>query len=217
MVTGFKFKQSEIGVFNSNAIEVVNCINPGCRILGLTQGKYSLIDLIYQILQKVGKSDVICTTWSAGIKDANQVRWMLNTDLIESFKIITDHSYATRQKKYAGALDELFGKENIRTSEIHAKFTLISNENWKIVIRTSMNLNANKTCENFEIDDNQEIYDFYMNFINNTFENFESGFVSNAHQVNKHVDAFFAKNQRNSFQNQWANDLKKHTDIFKTE
>jgi len=190
----FRFKDSEIGIFNKSASQIIDHIEPNCRVMGLTQGDFSLIDLIHEILKKIGKSDVICTTWSAGIKDAHQVRWMIDSDLINSFKIITDHSYATRQKKYAAALDDLFGKENIRTSEIHAKFTLIKNENWNIVIRTSMNLNANKTCENFEIDDSKQVYDFYMGFINHTFSNMPIGFVESSKTVSECVDTFFKKN-----------------------
>lgn len=191
----FRFKQSEIGIFNSGAKQISDLIQPNCRVMGLTQGNFSLIDLIYEILQKIGKSDIICTTWSAGIKDAHQVKWMVDTNLINSFKIITDHSYATRQKTYASSLDELFGKENIRTSEIHAKFTLIENENYKIVIRTSMNLNANKTCENFEIDDSQEVFDFYMSFINHTFQNMSDGFTQSSKTVAECVDAYFHKSK----------------------
>jgi hypothetical protein len=190
----FRFKESEIGIFNQSASKIIKYIEPNCRIMGLTQGDFSLIDLIHEILKKIGSSDVICTTWSAGIKDAHQVKWMVDSDLINSFKIITDHSYATRQKKYAAALDELFGKENIRTSEIHAKFTLIKNNNWNIVIRTSMNLNANKTCENFEIDDSKQVYDFYMDFINHTFSNMPIGFIESSKTVSECVDLFFKKN-----------------------
>ena len=163
--------------------------------MGLTRGKFSLIDLIHSILKKVGKADVICTTWSAGIKDAHQCAWMLDTGLINSFTLVTDHSYATRQKKYAVAISDLFGDENIRTSEIHAKFVLIKNDDWNICIRTSMNLNANKTCESFEIDDCKEIYDFYYNFVKHTFENTPEGFEPRSWVVNKALNAYFDKNE----------------------
>jgi 3D (Asp-Asp-Asp) domain-containing protein len=119
----------------------------------------------------------------------------MNTNLIRSFKLITDHSYSTRQKKYALSLTELFGKENIRTSEIHAKFTLIHNENYKVTIRTSMNLNANRTCENLEIDEDEEVFKFYMDFIEHTFGEMPEGFTSESSIVNKKLDLFFNKKQ----------------------
>lgn len=186
----FRFKQSEIGLFK-DARSITDLLEPGCRIIGLTDGRFSLIDLIYHILLKVGRSNITLCTWSAGIKDAYQVKWMLDTDLIESFLLVTDHSYATRQKKYALSLSTLFGNENIRTSEIHAKFTLIQNENWNICIRHSMNLNANRTCESFEIDDDNQIYDFYDNFIKHTFSGMPDGFEGCNWKASDSIKAFF--------------------------
>lgn len=192
---GFRFKQSELGVFNSTADQAIDCLKKDTRMIGLTRGQFSLIDLIHSCLKKTGSAKVICCTWSAGIKDANQVRWMLNSKLLESFTLVTDHSFATRQKKYALAIEDLFGSENIRTSEVHAKFVLIHNDNWKIAIRTSMNLNANKTCETFEIDENMEIFEFYLNFVKSTFENTPEGFQEKSWKVNKALDKFFQENK----------------------
>jgi hypothetical protein len=188
---GFRFKKSELGVFASSSDSAIKSLTKGNRIIGLTRGDFSLIDLIYSILKKIGKSKVICCTWSAGIKDANQVKWLLDSNLIDSFTLVTDHSYVTRQKKYALAIEDLFGKENIRTSEIHAKFVLIQNEEWNIAIRTSMNLNANKTCETFEIDDDLEIFNFYRKFIDETFKNTSSGFEEKSWVVNSALNKFF--------------------------
>lgn len=191
----FRFKKSELGIFNSsNSDMVVTGLVPGARILGLTRGCFSLIDLIHSILKKTGPAHVICTTWSAGIKDVHQVEWMKDSEMMKSFKLITDHSYVTRQSQYAVTIEDLFGKENIRTSEVHAKFVLIHNHEWKVTIRTSMNLNANKTCESFEIDEDQEIFDFYMSFIEHTFGEMPKGMDKSSFKVNKSLDTFFARN-----------------------
>jgi hypothetical protein len=187
----FRYKEADLGKFNSNAKNVADMIVTNCRILGLTNGQFSLIDLVKHILDVVGKSDVICVTWSAGIKDANQVAWMQNSNMINSFTLITDHSYVNRQKSYSVALDNLFGKQNIRTSEIHAKFTLIKNENWNIVIRTSMNLNANKTCESFEIDDDKDIFEFYNSFVEHIYKNQPEGMVANTNIAQTNMNSFF--------------------------
>lgn len=194
-VSNFRFKKAELGVFSGSAQTPVDKITKGGRVLGLTDGKFSLIDLIYATLQKTGRANVVVCTWSAGIKDANQVRWMLDSELIDSFTIVTDHSYVTRQKKYALAIEDLFGKENIRTSEVHAKFVLIQNEDWNICIRTSMNLNANKTTETFEIDEDLEIFEFYMNYIKFIFERQGEGFEPRSWVVNKTATEFFSKHK----------------------
>lgn len=192
---GYRFKKAELGIFNTKNSDIALLgFSKDCRLLGLTRGEFSLIDLIRSVLKKTGKAHIICTTWSAGIKDVHQVKWLMDTDLIYSFKLITDHSYANRQKKYAASIVDLFGKENIRTSEIHAKFVLIHNEDYKVCIRTSMNLNANKTCENFEIDEDVEIFNFYMDFIEHTFGDMPKGFTSSSFTVNKSLDKYFNTN-----------------------
>jgi hypothetical protein len=190
---GFRFKETELGVFSGNSDQAIECLEKDFRMIGLTRGQFSLIDLIHSILKKIGKSKIICCTWSAGIKDANQIKWLINSNLIESFTLVTDYSFALRQKKYAMAISDLFGNENIRTSDIHAKFVLIRNDNWNICIRTSMNLNDNKTCETFEIDENKEIHDFYLNFIEETFKNTPEGFVEKMWVVNAALDKFFGE------------------------
>lgn len=189
-VASFRFKKAELGVFCESAFIVTEKLEKNCRILGLTRGDFSLIDLIYAILKKIGKSDVYISTWSAGIKDANNVKWIKENDMIDKLMLITDHSFATRQKKYALSITELFGIENIRTTEVHAKFVLIKNKNWSITIRSSMNLNANKTCESFEIDDNKEIFDFYYKFVDHVKNNKVKGFDQSSKAASIQLDLF---------------------------
>lgn len=198
MTANFKFKPGEIGVFSEKYAEkAVEKFGKNCRILGLTMGNFSLVDLIHSTLKKTGPAHLTVGTWSAGIKDAHQVKWMSDTNLILSFKLLTDNSYKTRQPKYAASIEDLFGIENIRTSKIHAKFVLIANEEYNVAIRSSMNLNANKTCELFEIDESQEIYSFLKEFVDFAFQKTQSGFVESSRDVSEVVKAFFIKKGAN--------------------
>ena len=196
MKANFRFKQAEIGVFNTkNSDDAISGFDKGCNIIGLTMGEFSLIDLIRSTLERTGRADVYIATWSAGIKDAHQVKWMVDSDLINRICILTDHSYVNRQKKYAASITELFGEENIRTSEMHAKFVVIQNDDYNVTIISSMNLNANRTCETFTIHENKEVSDFYMGFVNHHFENMKDGFEGSSSIVNKCLKSFFDKQQ----------------------
>lgn len=196
--SGFAFKKADLGKFATQNVDLaLKAFAPGCRIMGLTRGNFSLIDLIHGVLRRTGPADVVITTWSAGIKDVHNVRWMLDSDLIRKFTLITDHSYKTRQKKYAASIEQLFGIENIRTSEIHAKFVLISNESHHVTIRTSMNLNANRTCESFELDEDYSIFEFYQDFVSFVEDNQSPGFVTSSAKVNKTLDLFFQNTLEN--------------------
>ena len=190
----FRFKTAEIGIFNTAAVRpVTDSIRADNRVIGLTNGEFSLIDLIAGCLQKTGPAHVVVATWSAGIKDAHQCRWLLDSDRIQTFRLITDHSYATRQKKYALSITDLFGTENIRTCESHSKFVLIHNDEWHLSIRTSMNLNANRTCENFEIENTGEVFDLFWNWCQHHFDDMPAGFCGSTWRASKALGKFFQR------------------------
>ena len=187
----YHFKQKDIGVFNTGNIDAItSLLYPKCQVYGFTDGKFSLIDVIYAVLKKIGNSDIVICTWSAGIKDSHNIKWMLETNMINTIKIITDMSFPSRKKNYSVAIDELFGTKNIRMARVHAKFVLLKNENWNIVINTSMNLNANKTVENFQIIDDVVLYDFMNQYCNVHFENQSAGFVVPFAQIQKSYKTF---------------------------
>lgn len=190
----FKFKKAEIGVFQEQTADAATAgFAAGCHIIGLTMGQFSLIDMIYSILKKTGLADLYIATWSAGIKDAHQVRWMLDTDLIRGVRLLTDHSYVNRQSKYALAIEDLFGRENIRSSEMHAKFVVIKNEKFSVTILSSMNLNANRTCETFTIYEDAAICQFYLDFVHHHFDNMRDGWERSSSVVRECAEGFFAK------------------------
>ena len=204
-VSKFRFKAADLGIFATHESDkVFEGFEHGCRVIGLTNGKFSLIDIIRSCLSVTGKAHVCVATWSAGIKDAHQVKWMVDSGLIQSFTIVTDHSYKTRQKQYAASLEDIFGKENIRTSELHGKFTLIWNDEYRVCIRHSMNLNANKTVEHFELDEGAEVFDFFMSFVEHTFGEMPKGFTSDNFTVSKAMDKFFASPQPIVKQKSWT-------------
>lgn len=63
-----------------------------------------------------------------------------------------------------------------------------------------MNLNANRTVESFEIDEDQEIFNFYFDFVETTFGDMPIGFTSEYFKVNLTLEKYF-KNNKNL--NQW--------------
>jgi hypothetical protein len=91
------------------------------------------------------------------------------------------------------AIEELFGKENIRSSEMHAKFVIIKNEQYSVTILSSMNLNANRTCETFTIYEDDDITEFYMRFVDHHFDNMRDGWERSSSVVRECVEGFFAR------------------------
>ena len=167
---------------------------PGGRIIGLTKGQFSLIDLVNVLLEKTGPAHIVISTWSAGFRDIRAIEAMKASGRVLSVMLITDRSYPTRQPGYALSVEEAFGKRNIRTTNIHAKFVLLRSEANTICIRSSMNLNKNDRCENFDVDDDPEIYDFFYSFVNDVFEQSKQiGLIENR----KIIDPVFRRIMKN--------------------
>lgn len=153
-----------------NASEALAEFSDGCRIVGLTKGQFSLIDMINVLLEKIGPADVVISTWSAGLRDSTALAAMRASGRVRSVLIVLDRSYLTRQPEYAVTVEEAFGKENIRTTSTHAKFVLLRSDRNTVCIRSSMNLNQNDRCENFDLDDDPDIFAFYDDFVREIFD-----------------------------------------------
>lgn len=145
-------------------------IEPGCEIFGLTNGGFSLINLIENCLEQVGPADVVISTWTAADADLRMAEEFLRNGLIESLRFLVDASFYSRKPEYCRMLIDEFGEGAIRASKSHAKFVLIGSDKWNLVIRTSANLNENKRTENFEISDDADFYRFMLGFVDNHFE-----------------------------------------------
>ena len=170
------------------AREAVNGMLKDGRVIGLTKGQFSLIDLICACLEKTGQSKIILSTWAAGLRDAKIMKSLLSSGNVLSFQMLCDRSFSSRHEKYASAIQDMFGSESIRTTNTHAKFVLIQNEDWNLTIKTSMNLNHNPRFESFDIDDNKEIYDFFEGHVREMFEKMPHGFVDSRRIVNPVFD-----------------------------
>lgn len=124
-----------------------------------------MLDLIRAVLWQTGPADLILSTWTMGIRDLENARWLIDNHEIRSFRLLTDRSFVTRQPRYCRRLVELFGESCIRSSHTHAKFAVIRNDAWNICIRGSMNLNRNKRWENFDLDDDAGLCDFFEGLV----------------------------------------------------
>lgn len=152
-----------------NARDGVGPITPGCEIYGLSNGSFSLTDIILYALETTGPAEVTISTWTAANADITHANKLLTSGDIRDLRFIVDFSFPSRQPAYCSALREAFGDSAIRVTKTHAKFVLVRNDRWNLAIRTSMNLNANKRLENFEISDDPGLCDHLYSFVEELF------------------------------------------------
>ncbi|WP_151530541.1 MULTISPECIES: hypothetical protein [Corynebacterium] len=141
----------------------------GMDVLGLTYGQFSLIDLVQATLDITGPADVTIATWSAGFYDLEAARNFRDDGRIRSIRFVMDSGRNKKGQAGVHEIDELFGPESIITIRTHAKFVLIRNEEWDVCITSSMNLNKNIRCEQFEMTDDVERCDMFEDFVGAAF------------------------------------------------
>lgn len=150
-------------------------LTPGCEIFGFTKGQFSLIHLLDAITEQVGDSDMVICTWSAADGDVEKAKQWIETGRVKSLRMIVDFSFQRRKPDVCQILRERFGDDALRVTVCHAKFILIRSGDWRIVVRTSMNLTHNPRFENFEISDCPEMFSFMTSIVDEVWSNKQTG------------------------------------------
>lgn len=176
--------------FCGTAFQAIGGIYPGCEIFGFTKGQFSLIDVVTAVLSQTGPAEVSMSTWTAANADIQHCYQFLTSGKIESTRWVVDRSFPSRQPEYFEELVKHFGANSIRITKTHAKFCLIRNENWNIVIRTSMNLNKNPRFENFEISDDPDFADYFQSVVDEIFTSPDVGEIPENYVVDQSFAGF---------------------------
>lgn len=148
------------GLSTESSDKLIGKIEPGIELFCLNKGQFSIINVIESILKQTGSANVIISTWTAANAEISIAEKFLENGNINKLHWIVDRSFKTRQPKYYDLLIEKFGDNVVSETNSHSKFVLVYNDDWSIVIRTSMNLNENKRMEFFELSDSKPLFDY---------------------------------------------------------
>jgi len=157
------------------ASQAIGPIEKGVELYALTMGKFSLVDVIEHALDFTGPADVTVSTWTAAGADITFARRLLTDGRIRSLRFVVDYSFVSRDPGLVEALREAFGDEAIRITKNHAKFVTIKNDEWDLVIRTSMNLNECRRLETIELSDDPAMMEFLQSILEQLFANQPAG------------------------------------------
>lgn len=157
------------------AADAIGALKHGEDTYILTFGQFSLIDVLGVVLDQTGPADVVISSWTAADAHLDEAANMIEAMSIRGFRMIVDRSFQARQPKYYRRMTELFGPECVRAVRSHAKFILVRNADWNVVIRTSMNLNENPRLENLEISDDPAFAEFMGGIVDEIFRVVQPG------------------------------------------
>lgn len=153
----------------ANARDTLRDFDKGREVYVMTYGQFSIMDAVEAVLEKTGPADVSISTWTAASADLSRSAEHLYNSRIRSIRFLVDRSFLTRQAQYAAKLIELFGEGAVRTTRSHAKFVTIVNDEWNVVMPTSMNLNENRRLEFLHVVDDAELCGFFNAVVDEVF------------------------------------------------
>jgi len=165
----------------------------GCRIIGVTKGHFSMLDLVRAVVDQTGAADVTVCTWTAGMKDIELAAWLLDSGRLTSFHLICDRAFPSVKPEYCAAIVHRFGAESVTLANTHAKYVIIRNDVWNIVIRTSMNMSRNPRWEQFELDDSEQICTFFTDMAAEIRATTPHGFEVSSSQIHDLLRAGLAQ------------------------
>lgn len=168
--------------------DAIGPITEGCEIFCMTNGLFSLIDILSHVLEYTGPAQIDLATWTAAAGDLQRAHAFLLDGRVTKCRFLVDPSFRSRKPEFCAALVKLFGDDAIRTLPLHGKFAVVHNDKWHLAIRTSMNLNPNKRIENVEISDDPALANHLIGFVDDVYErsadaNFASQSLS---QISQH-------------------------------
>lgn len=159
----------------ANARTALSGLDHDTELYVLTFGQFSLLDAITAILDVTGPASVTISTWTAATADLSRAEGFLRDGRIMRLRFLVDRSFLTRQPGYARQLVEAFGVDAVRTTRTHAKFATVTNDEWGVAVRTSMNMNENPRLEHIEVGDDPGLCGFLNGVVEEIWETEPAG------------------------------------------
>ena len=79
------------------ARDYIGTIKPGCEILGLSKGQFSLSDLVACICEDVGACELDISTWTAAGADATRMIDLVESGAVTRARWVVDYIFVKRQ------------------------------------------------------------------------------------------------------------------------
>jgi hypothetical protein len=133
------------------------CIGPITRemsLFAITRGQFSMIDAIFHCLSQIGPAQISVWTWTIADYEVEAMAGLMARQEITSGGLIIDASADRRNGVIIEQWRQRFGDEAVRICKNHAKIARVWNENFRLLLRGSMNLNMNPRFEQLDITEN---------------------------------------------------------------
>lgn len=142
-----------------SAQETIGPIERGMHLFAMTRGQFSMIDAILHCLDVVGTASVSVWTWAVADYEVEAMGGLMARDAIREGTLICDASSDNRSPEVIQKWRDRFGADHVRICRNHSKVARVWNDEFRILLRGSMNLNYNPRFEQLDITEGYEDFD----------------------------------------------------------
>lgn len=136
--------------------ECVGEVSKGMALFAITRGQFSMIDVVLYLTKNIGISQLSLWTWAIADYEVEVVEKLLDMGEILDSVLIVDYSASKRNLGILNRWRERFGEDKVKVCMNHAKIARIWNDDYKFLVRGSMNLNFNPRFEQLDLTEGGE-------------------------------------------------------------
>lgn len=145
----------------ANAEKAIEPLTRENELYGFTKGQFSILDIIKACLKRTGPARFSISTWTAARKEIVDLEALhASGAMLPGPRWLVDYTFARRDKSALHHIRDVFGADSLRVANTHSKFCLFTNADWRLVLRSSMNLNMNPRMEDFTLAHDPEAASF---------------------------------------------------------
>jgi hypothetical protein len=148
---------------NRSLKSVMDLFAPGCLVWWVSDGDWSMHELLMALIEKTGPAHVSISSYAMGETPARILAQLKQQRAILSLSCVLDDRIDVRS---AGSLQLIKSIcDEINLLKTHAKVTLLMNEHWQVTVVGSANYTENKRFETGIITTDQSAYEFNNTWI----------------------------------------------------
>ena len=130
-------------------------------LFAITRGQWSMIDAVLHCLEQTGPAAISLWTWTGAEYDFQCLNRLRAERAVISGRLVVDAGGRSKHPHLIADWKLNFGADSVRYVKNHAKIVTISSGDgrFRLLLRGSMNLNANPRFEQFDLSDGGPAFD----------------------------------------------------------
>jgi len=151
-------RRKAVDTFRS-AAHTIGTIEKDMHLFAITRGQFSMIDAILACLDQTGPAALSVWTWTVAEYEVQCLKRLQMDDRLTSARLIIDVNAKKRNAEIIANWRRNFGPTSVRYTINHAKIATIETDEYRLLLRGSMNLNCNPRFEQLDISEGGPAFD----------------------------------------------------------